>query len=222
MFNTARVEVDASNCVPILLFSSMLGQQLLADTLAKRDPDALEGFIAHYVQCVEVHRGIYTIATSAWPLLMESELEPILTMSRNLTSRQPKGEDCVPVLVIVESAAGMSEEEKEACRTALHYLQIGLDTVQAEDNAPISRYQMICEWTMLVPPTFTRLLAMKQPVALVVLAHYAILLHCGRHLWQVGDAGKYILDVVGGYLGPAWAQMLELPRKRMRQDSGGE
>jgi hypothetical protein len=220
MFNATRVEVDASNCVPILLFSSMLGQHLLADTLAKRDPEGLESFITHYVQCMEMHRGIYTIATSAWPLLMETELEPILTMSKSLTSREPRGKDCVRVLGLVQSADGMSEEEKGSCRTAIRYLQVGLDAVQAEDNAPISRYQMICEWTMLVPPMFTRLLALKQPVALIVLAHYAVLLHYGRHLWQVGDAGKYILGITEAYIGPNWGFWVESLRGRMLQDYG--
>jgi hypothetical protein len=138
IFNTAKVEVDASNCVPILIFSSMLGRHLLAEMLAKREPNGFDGFITHYVQCVEMHRGIYIIATSAWPLLMESELEPILTMSRSLTSRQPKGEDCVHVLALIENAEDMNEEEKQACRTAVRYLQVGLDAVHADDNAPIS------------------------------------------------------------------------------------
>jgi hypothetical protein len=218
IFNATRVEVNASNCVPILLFSSMLGQHFLADTLAKREPNGLDGFIAHYLQCVEMHRGIYTIATSAWPLLMESELEPILTMSRGFTSRKPIGEDCVQILALVESADDLSEEEKETCRVAIRYLQVGLDAVQAEYNAPVSRYQMICEWTMLVPPMFTRLLATKQPVALIVLAHYAVLLHYGRHLWQVGDAGKYIVGIIGTYLGPDWGSWFDLLRESMLQD----
>jgi hypothetical protein len=71
---------------------------------------------------------------------------------------------------------------------------------------------------MLVPPTFTRLLAMKRPVALIVLAHYAVPLHHGKHLWQVGDAGMYILDIIEAYLGPAWAHLLEVPQNRIQQD----
>jgi hypothetical protein len=222
IFNAVKVEVDASNCVPTLLFSSMLGQHLLADTLSKRDLNGLEGFVAHYVQCVDVHRGIYTIATSAWPLLMETELEPILTMSRNLTSREPTGEDCLQVMGLVESTEGMSEEERESCRVAIRYLQVGLDAVQADDNASISRYQMICEWTMLVPPVFTRLVAAKRSVALIVLAHYAVLLHCGRHLWQVGDAGRYMMGIIEAFLGPNWGCWFDLLRERVLQGDGNQ
>jgi hypothetical protein len=68
---------------------------------------------------------------------------------------------------------------------------------------------------MLLPPGFTRLLAAKQPVALVVLAYYTILLHSGRHLWQVGDAGCYIFALIEEYLGSRWGTWLSNPRGRL-------
>jgi hypothetical protein len=193
----------------------MLGQHLLADTLAVHPSTDIESFISHYIQCIEMHRGIYTIATSAWPLLMKSELEPILSMSKDFTSRQPEGDDCSMVSSLIDRTDDMSEEEKHACRTAVRYLQVGLDAAQRDEDLLISRYQMICEWTMLIPPGFTKLLAAKQPVALIVLAHYAILLHFGRHLWQVGDAGSNILAIVEKYLGCQWDVWLSYPRARI-------
>ena len=215
IFNTTRAEVNQLNCVPMLLFSSMLGQHLLAEILAVQPSTDMEIFITHYVQCIEMHRGIYTIATSAWSLLMKSELEPILSMSKEFTSRQSEGDDCSTVFSLIEDTDGMSAEEKHACRIAVHYLQVGLDAVRRDEDSPISQYQMICEWTMLIPPGFTRLLAAKQPVALVVLAHYAILLHFGRHLWQVGDAGLHILAIIEKYLGSQWDAWLSYPRARI-------
>jgi len=47
---------------------------------------------------------------------------------------------------------------------------------------------------------------------LVVLAYYAILLHFGRHLWQVGDAGRYIFAVIERHLGSPWETWLSHPR----------
>jgi hypothetical protein len=79
LFNETRREVDSSNCVAILLFSVTRGHHLLADALAYRGPDGLDGFLAHYVQCVDLNRGIYNVVISAWPLLAESSLEPVLS-----------------------------------------------------------------------------------------------------------------------------------------------
>jgi hypothetical protein len=216
-WNEAK-EVDESNCVAIVLFSSVLGHQLLADTLSKRDPGGLDAFVAHYIQCVEIHRGVYTIAKSAWPLLMESELEPIMSMSHNFTSQTPVGEDCRSVQELMDSSVGLSQEEKDACRIAIQYLQVGFDAVAAEADYDYNRHHMIYTWTMLVPLKVTNMLARKQPEALVLLAYYAVLLHRGKELWQVGNAGAYIIDLIVAHLGPEWGNWLRHPQRMILDD----
>ncbi|CEF72088.1 unnamed protein product [Fusarium graminearum] len=79
LFNETRREVDSSNCVAILLFSVTLGHHLLADALMYRGPDGLDGFLAQYVRCVDLNRGIYNVVVSAWHLLADSELEAVLS-----------------------------------------------------------------------------------------------------------------------------------------------
>lgn len=222
LFTTIPIDVDETNCVPVLLFSSILGQHLLADTLSKRPAAGFDSFIAHYVQCAQMYRGVYHIAISAWPLLMKSELGDILSLSQSFTSREPVGNDCQNVLQLVDISEDLNHTEKEACRSAIGYLQVGLDAAVATNpqDIPTNRFQMISEWTMLVPPEFTSLLASKRPEALVVLAHYALLLHYGRHLWQVGDAGAYMLSNIGSHLGSNWDPWLEYPQRMVAQATG--
>lgn len=220
LFNAAWTGVDESNCVAVLLFSAILGHHIFADTLAKRDPGGLESFITHYTQCIEMHRGIHTIAKTSWPLLMDTELEQMLLGSAKFTSQPPRGNQCQRVKELVDSAEGMGEEDKEACRRAIQYLQVGFDAVLAdeEEDELSNKYQMIFSWTMLAPPEFTGLLVAKRPEVLVLLAYYALLLHYGRSKWQVGDAGVYILGIVVDYLGPQWDHWLEYPREMIARD----
>ncbi|KPM46407.1 hypothetical protein AK830_g109 [Neonectria ditissima] len=218
LFNSTWTKVDKSNCVATLLFSSILGHHLLADMLAKREPGGLDVFITHYTQCVETNRGIYTLAKAAWPLLMESELESVMRLSSGFTSRQPRGNHCQKIEELIANSNKLDESEKEMCRRPAHYLQIGFDAMLAvEEEEQAYRYQMIYSWTMLVPPEFARLVSTKRPEALVLLAYYALLLHYGRSMWQVGDAGAYILGLIGDYLGPEWDHWLEYPRKGLIQ-----
>ena len=224
LFNAAWTEdVDRENCVAVLLFSSILGHHLLADTLAKRIPGGLDAFMTHYVQCLEMHRGIYTVASAGWPLLMESELEPILSSSSGFTSREPRGDQCRLVGELIDRSEALGEKDKEACRVAIRYLQVGIDAVLAEEKEDGeeelgNRYQMIFSWTMLAPPEFTGLLAAKRPEILVLLGYYALMLHYGRKLWQVGGAGAYMLGMIVDYLGPGWDHWLEHPRKVIAED----
>jgi len=227
VFNSAWTQVDQSNCVAVLLFSTILGHHLLVDTLAMRDPGGLDTFMSHYVQCVEMHRGIHTIALGAWPLLMESELEPILSASAAFTSQSPKGNDCERVVELVERANSLDEPEKDACLSVIQHLQVGFDALcttgvndEEETENRSTRYQMISSWALLAPPEFTALLTAKKPEVLVILAYYALLLHHGRHMWQVRDAGSYILKIVRSYLGADWDYWLEYPRQVMARDLG--
>lgn len=216
LFNVSWTEVNRSNCVQILLFSVVLGHHLFADTLAKRD--GLDAFMTHYVQCVGMHRGIHAIASTAWPLLMESELEPVLSWTSKFNSRPPRGNHCQRIRELVDGADGLGDKEKGVCRLAIQYLQVGFDSVLAEE-AQGNRYQMILTWSILVPPEFTKLLAAKRPEALALLGYYTVLLHFSRNMWQVGDAGPYILNLIVGYLGPAWDPWLEYPREMLSKAS---
>jgi hypothetical protein len=142
LFNAAWNDLNESNCVAMVLFSSILGHHLLAETLCKRDPGGLDTIIAQYVQCMHTHRGIYTIATGAWPQLMASELAPILSTSASLTSRTPTGSDCKAISELVEGSANLSDAEKNACRKAIQYLQVGFDALVAEEELFISKHHV--------------------------------------------------------------------------------
>lgn len=213
VFNETWAGVDESNCVAVLLFSSVLGHHLLADTFLNQDPSGLDAFIAHYVQCVEIHRGIYTIAGSAWPLLMNSKLEPVLTRSAEFMSRQPIGHECNAVRDLIDRSEALSQVEKDACQKVLRYLQVGLDATAATHGGTTNRRQMMISMTMLVSPEMTALLTDKQPEALVLLAYYAVLLHYGRDLWQVKGAGTFVFNLIDGYLGAEWGPWLQYPRE---------
>ncbi|KXX79199.1 Sterol uptake control protein 2 [Madurella mycetomatis] len=221
-----KAAVDRTNCVAVLLFSSVLGHHLFADTLLARgslggDGDGGEGldsFLHRYVQCMEMHRGVYAVAAAAWPLLMATEVGPTIRASASFTSRPPAGRDCDGLREVVEGAAGMSWEEREACRRAIRHLQVGFDAVAETERDVTYRFQMIFLWTMLASVEFGRLLSAKRPEALLLLGHYALLLHYGREMWQVGDAGRYVLEMVLGELGPEWHRWLEVPRQTIARD----
>ncbi|KAG8352786.1 hypothetical protein FVEN_g9134 [Fusarium venenatum] len=213
LFNETRREVDSSNCVAILLFSVTLGHHLLADALAYRGPDGLDGFLAHYIQCVDLNRGIYNVVVSAWPLLASSELEPILSWSKNESAKKPRGTECLPIVKLITDSPSLTKEEKQVCRVAIDYLQLGFDAMTSQVERTRSR--MIFQWTMLASPDFTILLSARKPEALILLSYYALLLHHARELWQVGDTGTYLMNLIVDYLPPKWHFWLEYPRRML-------
>lgn len=214
-------DINPSNCTAILLFSSILGHHLIADMLSKRHSKGLEEFLPEYLQCLDLHKGIYTIATAAWPMLMESELGPVLADSSQFTSQTPAlGRDCRALVELVDR---LGDEEKDACREAIRYLQIGLDAMGPSEPDVVDlegrerNVEMTVLWPMLVPPKFKTLLAAKRPEALILQGHYALLLHYARDMWQVGDAGSYMLRIIADYLGESWNHWLLGPLEVLAQ-----
>lgn len=215
-------DIDTSNCTAILLFSSILGHHLLADMLSKRHSKGLEEFLPEYLQCLDLHKGIYTIAKTAWPMLMETELGPILADSSRFTSQTPAlGRHCRSLVELVDP---LGVEERDACREAIRYLQIGLDAMGPSERDDVEvgcrerNVEMTVLWPMLIPPKFKTLLAAKRPEALILQGHYALLLHYARDMWQVSDAGSYMLRIIADYLGESWNHWLQGPLEVLAQD----
>ncbi|KAK4569804.1 hypothetical protein LTR86_002773 [Recurvomyces mirabilis] len=210
LFNAEKAEVDAENCVAILLFASILGHHVLTDTLAKRELDNIQTVTESLVQCMEVHRGIYTVATSAWPLLLSTEIGPTIAWSARFTSQMPRGDHCDPLLEMIARSEGMTEVERSALLLAIKYLQIGFDAGFQDDEVDQGKkHQMVYSWPMLAVPEYSSLLKHQRGEALVVLAWYTVLLHLAREMWQVGDAGRRILRVITESIGLQWRSKLQ-------------
>ncbi|KAL4903144.1 hypothetical protein BDW74DRAFT_180015 [Aspergillus multicolor] len=212
---TTPIVVGKANCVPICLFSVVLGHHLLADTLAlaaQPTSGALDVFLGQYVQSLSTHRGVFTVAMSGWAYLMSSDLASVLCRSRAFTSREPSGHECHQLRGLVTESPTLDYAERGACLQAIRYLQLGFDALTPGETGENMRYQMLFLWNALVPPKYTALLAAKRPEALLVLSYYTLLLHHGRHIWQVGAAGRYIFAMIEQDMGPEWKAWLEYPR----------
>lgn len=66
-------------------------------------------------------------------------------------------------------------------------------------------------WGFRIPMEFLELLEARRPFALVVLAHYAVVLHHLKSSWWMGDWGNRILRKIGDILEPEWQDLINWP-----------
>ncbi|KAF5486040.1 hypothetical protein CGCF413_v013463 [Colletotrichum fructicola] len=212
LFNSEKVRVDETTCVPMILFSSILGRHLCMDALAFRSAD-LGPFLDCYVNFVRVHRGVKVIVNRGWPLLKDSELCPLVAWGMGLGRLRSRGHDCDDILRLLDSYEDISPDCLEACHRAIEFVQIAVDDLQVRMFTRGKHlYQIVFSWSLLVPEAFSEMLVQRKPVAIAILAHYAALLHLARDLWQIGDSGAYLLNVISKYLGSEWDEWLAWPR----------
>lgn len=68
-------------------------------------------------------------------------------------------------------------------------------------------------WLFLVSEEYFVLLQQRQPLALILFAHFGALLQYLNEYWWMEGCGKSIVSVVDGCLGPYWTPWMEWPKQ---------
>ncbi|KAK1654600.1 hypothetical protein BDP81DRAFT_497485, partial [Colletotrichum phormii] len=213
LHDAVQLQTRAPSCVPLVLFSAILGRHLCVDALAFRSTN-LDPFIDCYVNFARIRRGVRVIVSRAWALLKTSELVPLMSWGLGLSWLKGVGPDCDSILDLISASPNISAADKEIYMHAVDLIQVALDDL--DTRVFLGRkylIQMVFSWSLMVSEDYTRKLSERKPEAIAVLAYYAAILHLARDLWQIGDSGAYLLQVICQHLGDEWAERLILPRK---------
>jgi hypothetical protein len=210
LFNSSKPDVTADNCVPMFLFTSLLGVHVLCDTLARRDDDFC-AFLKRFVSYLQLHRGVRAVTSRSWHLLHNTELKPILQKGEALAQVQGTGEECNRLRTLIASA-DLDPSSIKACQQAIEYLQWVFDA-QCKPSGSEDIVHMVFSWPLLVTSEYTDLLLQQRPEALIILAYYAVLLHHCREIWVISDSGQFLIQHITRHFGTDWEELLAWPNE---------
>lgn len=97
--------------------------------------------------------------------------------------------------------------EEHLYDSAIEHLSIALEQLMKGGEPKVFAF---C-WSFRIPLGFVELMEARSPFALVVLAHYAVVLHHLRDSWWMGDWGTRILSEIGDLLEPDWKALIGWP-----------
>ncbi|TGO60950.1 hypothetical protein BCON_0031g00280 [Botryotinia convoluta] len=215
MFNESVQEVHDENLIPAFVYSGILGLHFFVDTFSMPGSD-LNQFIDKLVQAIKLMRGVRVCFTGWWDVLRESEIRELLQFGD--ADMEHTDEFVDHLLALQEKLPeipGMEEAELEVLHGAIHQLKWVYVSSLFDIHNGTPRPRMITTWPITLAVEYTDLLDQRRPGALIVLAHFSILLHVCREYWAVGNAGKFLLAVVETYLGRDWEAWLEWPRSKV-------
>ncbi|KAJ5106233.1 hypothetical protein N7456_002908 [Penicillium angulare] len=212
IFNAMKPVSNPDSCIPLFLFSSLLGVHMLCDSLAFHS-DAFEEFLASYTQSIRLHQGVRTVINGSWEFLRQTELAPFLNVADSINMENFGISDEFQTLLGLLQSANLEESVSKTYHDSIMSLQ-GVTT--AALSHPTSNVHIIHAWPVIVGADYVDLLSSHQPEALVILAHYAVLLHLRRDNWMFGDGGKYLIESISQFLGPAWENWLSWPVKNLQ------
>jgi hypothetical protein len=226
-FNEAHVGVTIENCVPMLIFSTLIGLHSLAEVTATADAGA-GGVLDRFVTYMNLHRGVRAIISQSWKFLRQTSVSAVLDRAESAISHassphgQAEAAATADRLSNLLDQADMSEESRQVCRVAVSQLgivyQTDSDSVESASQAHASG--LIWVWPINMSSEFTDLLSMRKPEALIILAYYAVLLHRRRRVWLVGNVGGILIEEISRCLGTFWKRWLEWPNEVLAPKQG--
>lgn len=221
--------VGTENCVPMFFFSAFLGVHMLADVAApgnNNNTTTTNGnFLDRFVVYMDIHRGVRAITSHSWQFLCQTDLQPLLQMHAGAAApgaqaHQPETpRECDGLRKLLESA-DMSPSPLKACEDAVGHLQWVFDSERQRTASRTASIGLVNAWPILVSAGFTDLLLKRVPEALVILAHYAVLLHTHRGVWVVADSGRLLVEFITEYLGMYWKHWLAWPNSVLETSTG--
>ncbi|KAM0495729.1 hypothetical protein ACHAPB_007503 [Verticillium nonalfalfae] len=221
-FNTTQAETTADNAMQMLVFSWMVGMNLLCDAAcADDDATVLDDFIRY----IELYRGVRVIASAAWDVLIKSNHASVFEDGQLISMKLGTGAETEALQVLITNSLGMDDEQKQGNQEALARIQATYDShssldADSKDSSPRvsprghlgDAVGMALAWPQVVTPGFLTSLRAKRPESLLVLAHFAVIMHWCRGHWIVGRVGSRLLRSIVAALGPGWERWLQYPR----------
>lgn len=212
--------INSGNCEAMLMFASFLGFHSLGEAVMTSTGDT-DGFLDGFITYLNLLRGVQTVTSQAWEMLLKSKMSPVLNYSSNLLllaeSQAPeRAARTTDHLSRLLDDADMSAESNTACRDAVSRLKMVYQADYLEGQsfkAPQQSFGLICAWPVLLSGVYIDLLQRRQPEALIILCHYAVLLHHRRSMWFVGNAGRLLIESITKALGSYWRHWLDWPNE---------
>ncbi|KAL2837476.1 hypothetical protein BJY01DRAFT_237852 [Aspergillus pseudoustus] len=214
IFKETSPQVTRENCVPLFVFAVSLGIHMLCDTLIYREGD-LADFLDRFAHFFRVYHGVRTIVNKAWHMIQGTPLGPHFKIGKALYKFNGcLGHGCESLLDKIYDA-NLGNNLTKIYRQAIESLQSCLNVIENWDERHVG-INAVTTWPILMEIEFGEFLEQRRPEALVILSHYACLLHQFRNFWLFGESGAFIIQEVTKYLGPEWEDWMAWPNQVLR------
>jgi hypothetical protein len=216
IFNTMEKEVSPETCGALFLFSVTLGNHLLCDALAFRDP-GFTPFMDKLCHSIQLFRGVRIVAGMSFHMLAQTPLRPLFRYDTIPSDTDGfLGEECRRLLDLVVSAQ-LGPSLTECYKATIENLQLASISA-TPDSAFMRSKSPIVAWPVRVPEEYMEALTAQRPEALVILAYYGVLLHGVRGSWLFCDSGAFLIKSINAFLGKEWGEWMAFPKSVL--DSG--
>ena len=210
-------DVNESNCHALFAFSCILIVMAFASSTKEQPSD----FNSDVLQWFYLLRGANMVLNMHADNIRCSFLKPLLdemdTMKTTATYTIPNADRITDLFRL----CGVSNHEREVSQTytlAIHSLLSTFTQASVCLNRDESTVLASFVWPITLPPRFLDLLSEKQPEALVILAHYCVVIFWGEHsdTWFLTGWASYMLETIKRSIPESWQEHLKWPDEMIK------
>jgi hypothetical protein len=207
-----------------LLFSSNTSAFGLAEYMLNPHHDDTDP-IDKIVECFQLSRGIKIVVSPYWPYLTQTWLKTLFQVKADNGSREERVRTSLaseyPTYSMVRSLAFGQEdaERRKCCIETIEdiFTFIGALSQHPEDY-PTSAY-LIDQWVVKLPPVFKDMLVERRPIALIILAYWAVLTSINPRPWHLKGLAEVLIARIETILGDEWAEFIRWPKDRVIENA---
>ncbi|KAF1992800.1 hypothetical protein P154DRAFT_148371 [Amniculicola lignicola CBS 123094] len=219
-FQSAMLDLIPQNCDACLAFSTIVAAYSWASSnqrgsLFFSDPLNLEE--PFHVEWAGLLRGVLTLLNVADEWMASSSMKLVLYP----TDPQPADAADPGVSVkltelrqLWESSPGLfSDDEVAALNVTLALLLEGCVLVRS--SFEVDLVTILYAWPIKVPEVFLSMVKMQRPEALIVLAHYSLMLNVANGIWFMQGMSRHLLQTVHSQIGKEWESWIAWPLQEL-------
>jgi hypothetical protein len=216
-FRAEVKDVSESNIHAVLIFNTFLFPYTCAISASSTNlGDTFESIFSNIIVTRMV--GPLIQANGLYEALRQSDLGRIIP--KDVHSFNWKNAETLKVTELVQLRKFSDiihhiypPEIDEAYREAIRLLELVFDAISRLSKPPSD--SLLRLWIHYIPSRFVELLSEKQPGALIIFAHYGVILGKGRHYWFLEGIDELMLSVADAFVPTEWKNWLDWPKEQM-------
>ncbi|KAF2657601.1 hypothetical protein K491DRAFT_714261 [Lophiostoma macrostomum CBS 122681] len=216
-FRSDITDLDASNFEAVFYFAATLDPYSFA--LSVNDRDSPVNLLDNMIHNFALTRRVRPMVSQYYPWVQGSELHRIVPKDvQGIDLKHPPSETELSKLRRFSEVTQhiYPADINEAYGNAIQTLEVIFDIAKWSPKPPSDSLVKI--WIYFITPRFLELLSERQPGALVIFAHYAVLFKRSPHYWFFDGLAERILGIATALVPIEWSAWLNWPKEQIRAE----
>lgn len=210
--------------IPVFAFAGLTAVYAFGElAIQRRNQGAEHDAVEHLLACIKLTRGIRTVISAhrydienTWAgemINLNADTELARLQATGLRFQQ------MDVLEAMIKDRSRTPTEASVLTHAAHTCLRSIQILMAQHDDDNEIYYLIMTWPNDVSEEYIECVERREPMALVILAHYGVLMNMRPKLWWLREWPGLLVRQAEDMLGTEWSEYLKWPRMMLEANA---